>query len=87
MKIKVLGTGCYNCIKLEALLAELLGELKLKATVERVDDPVAIERYMAGELPGLVIDEVLVCESRLPGREELKSWLIQAQAIPMKQSA
>jgi hypothetical protein len=77
MKIEVLGTGCYHCIKLETLIHEVLVELQ-RSDIEivRIDDEHVIRRYMPlDEIPGLVIDGVLVSTGELPDREILRGWL------------
>jgi hypothetical protein len=39
MKIEVLGTGCYNCVKLETLIDEVLTQLgRADVDIVRVDD-------------------------------------------------
>lgn len=76
MKIEILGTGCYNCIKLETLIHDLLVELdRSNVTIVRVDDEKTIRKYMPiDQLPGLVINGTLVSTRGLPDRETLKSW-------------
>ncbi len=77
MKIKILGTGCYNCIKLETLIHDVLTELnKSDIPIIRIDDEHIIRKYMPiDQLPGLVINETLVCTLDLPDRDTLKAWL------------
>jgi len=38
MIVKVLGPGCKNCVNLERVTREAIGELGLDATVEKVTD-------------------------------------------------
>lgn len=77
MKIEILGTGCYNCVELELLIADVLKQLgRTDVEVVRVDDERRIRHYMPlDEVPGLVIDGVLVCTRELPTREKLIEWL------------
>jgi hypothetical protein len=76
MKIEILGTGCYNCLKLEALMYEVLRELgKSGIEIVRVSDERTIRRHMPlDEIPGLLIDGVLVSTRELPPRETLVEW-------------
>lgn len=76
MKIEILGTGCYNCIKLEALISEVLGELgKSGIELVRTSDERTIRKHMPlDEIPGLLIDGVLVSTKELPPRESLIEW-------------
>lgn len=38
MNIKILGTGCLNCQKLEVNTKQALKELKIKADIEKVTE-------------------------------------------------
>ncbi len=77
MKVEILGTGCYNCVKLETLVDEVLTELgKTDVEVVRVSDEKRIRHYMLlDEIPGLLIDGVLASTRELPSRETLVKWL------------
>jgi hypothetical protein len=76
MKIEILGTGCYNCVKLESLIDEILVELGRKdVEIVRINDEYVIRKYMPlDELPGLLINGILASTREVPEREALKSW-------------
>lgn len=78
MDIKVLGDGCYHCLQLELMVGQALDELGLPILVRRVDDRREMDRYLLSELPGLVINGQLVVERRLPTKEELHRWIMDA---------
>lgn len=77
MRIEILGTGCYNCIKLETLIAEVLSDLGRKEDeIIRVDDEKTIKKQIPLDLiPGLVINGRLVSSKTLPDKETLRKWL------------
>jgi hypothetical protein len=77
MKIEILGTGCYNCVKLETLVNEIINELgKTDIEITRVADERRIRHYMPlDQIPGMLIDGVLVSVRDLPARETLVDWL------------
>ena len=77
MKIEILGTGCYNCIKLETLIDEVAEQLgAIKFEIKRVTDEERVLKYMPlDEIPGLLIDGVLVSTQEIPPRETLVRWL------------
>lgn len=77
MKIEILGTGCYNCIKLETLVDDVAGQLgAARFEIERVNDEKRVLQYMPlDEIPGLLIDGVLVSTREIPPRETLVEWL------------
>jgi hypothetical protein len=80
MKIEVLGTGCYDCIKLETLIGETLSKLgKTDVEIKRISDEKQICRFMPlDETPGLVINGVLVNCGSLPDNKMLETWLSEA---------
>lgn len=60
MKIKVLGSGCKNCITLEKNTAEAIKEMGIEAEIEKVNDLNKIMEYGIMTTPALVIDEKVV---------------------------
>lgn len=78
MEIKVLGTGCAKCKKLEALATEAATGLDATVTkVERIDDILA---YGVAMTPALVVDGEVKSAGRLPKVDEIRGWLQSAQA-------
>lgn len=75
MIIKILGTGCANCKKLEANTREAVEKLGLDATVEKVTDIKDIMKYGAMKTPALVVDEKVKIMGRVPSAEEIKKYL------------
>ena len=75
MEIKVLGTGCTKCKKLEQLTTEMVNELGIKANVEKVEDIYKIMQYGVMRTPGLVVNDKVVLTGRLPKSSELKELL------------
>ncbi len=75
--IKVLGTGCHNCLELERRLAEALTKLgRTDVQVVRVDDERTILRHLPLEaIPGLLINDKLVSQRTVPDAETLLEWL------------
>jgi small redox-active disulfide protein 2 len=75
MIIKVLGSGCTNCLNLEKAAREALTELGIDATVEHVTDPSDIASYGVMRTPGLVVDEQVVVSGRVPTSAALRALL------------
>lgn len=75
MNIKILGTGCPNCQKLEANTKQAIEELKKKARIEKVTDISKIMSYGVLGMPALVVDEKVEVYGRIPKVEEIKTIL------------
>ena len=78
LTIKVLGPGCANCKKLEAITRKAIEGLGVEADVIKVTDYSAIMKYPIVSTPGLVINEKLVSAGRIPGEAEITTWLKEA---------
>lgn len=75
MIIKILGTGCANCKKLEANAREAVTELGVEATVEKVENMRDIVGYGVMRTPALVVDEVVKVMGKVASVEEIKKLL------------
>jgi small redox-active disulfide protein 2 len=78
MEVKILGTGCPNCQRLEKVAREVLAEMGVEATVTKVTDMVDILAYNILATPGLVIDEKVVSYGRIPTKAETTSLIAAA---------
>ena len=75
MVIKVLGSGCMNCQKLEALATRAIGELGIDAEILKVTGYPEIMAYGVMSTPALVIDEKLVVAGRVPSYDEVVTFI------------
>lgn len=75
MNIKVLGSGCANCKKLQALAEEVLKEMGVPATIEKVEDIQKIMGYGVMRTPAFVINEKVKAFGRIPGKDEIKKYI------------
>lgn len=76
MNIKVLGSGCANCNKLEALVMEVVSEMGIEATFEHVTDFAQIARYGVMSTPALVIDEEVKISGLVPSKAKVNEIVI-----------
>ena len=75
MNIKILGTGCPNCLRLEQNTREALKQLGKEAAVEKVTEIADIMSYGIMSTPALVVDEAVLVVGMVPSVEELKNKL------------
>lgn len=75
MIIKVLGSGCANCKKLEENTKKAVEKLGVDATIEKVTDFKDIMSYGVMKTPALVVDEKVKVKGRVPSVDELKKHL------------
>lgn len=80
LNIKVLGPGCPNCAKVEAVARKAAAKAGVEAQFEKVTDFSEIMNYNVLSTPGLVINEQLVSAGRIPRESEITAWLARAMA-------
>lgn len=77
--VKVLGSGCANCKRLEAEARAALDEAGIPYELTKVTEMDDIMAYSILSTPGLVINEKLVCSGRIPSQAEVTTWLVNAE--------
>ncbi|WP_246222802.1 thioredoxin family protein [Maribellus comscasis] len=75
MEIKVLGTGCAKCKKLEQITENVVKEMGLDASIEKIEDIYKIMQFGVMQTPGLVVNGKVVLTGRLPKSDELRNLL------------
>ncbi len=77
MEIKILGPGCPKCAKVEKLVKEVVDEMGVDASVEKVTDMMQIAGYGMFGTPSVVVDGEVKCTGKIPKKNEIKSWITQ----------
>lgn len=78
LSIKVLGSGCANCHKVEELTMQAVAQLGVEARVEMVTDMKEIMRYGVMGTPGIVINEKVVSTGRVPALSQITTMITTA---------
>ncbi len=82
LDVKVLGTGCAGCLKLEMMVIEALEALGVReAHIELVSAQRMMEYGLLGDrAPGLLINGKLAWAGSVPTKEQVTEWLQHAVA-------
>lgn len=79
MKVVILGQGCYNCQTFEKEVFNALAELDITAELDRITNLAQIEKFNIPGVPALIINGKTKVYGRVPGKEEIKKWLIEEE--------
>ena len=80
LTIKILGSGCPNCKRLEQEVREALTDSTFDYEVVKVTDYADIGAYGIMSTPGLVMNETVVSAGRIPKRQQIVDWAKQFSA-------
>jgi small redox-active disulfide protein 2 len=75
MNVKILGSGCAKCKRLEQLTREVATERGIDVQVEHVYDVTKIMAYPIMGTPALIVDEDVKAAGRIPSKDEIGEWL------------
>ena len=84
MEIKILGTGCNKCEKMEENTRIAIKELGIEASIVKVEDLVQIMRYGVMSTPGFVIDDKVKSVGKVLKVAQIKKLLIENKSLDEK---
>jgi len=77
LDLKILGTGCPKCVKLEERTRQAADELGIEYTIEKVTDIQGIMSYGVMMTPGLVVNGEVKVSGRVPMVKDIQDILKQ----------
>lgn len=78
LTIKVLGSGCANCKRVEQIVHKIVDTMSLDAEIVKVTDYKDIMAYNILSTPGLVVNEKIVSTGRIPSEAEITTFVTSA---------
>jgi small redox-active disulfide protein 2 len=78
LTIKILGSGCANCKRVEQIARKVVADMDLEAEIIKVTEYPEIMKYNILSTPGLVVNEKVVSSGRIPTPAEVTTWLMDA---------
>ncbi len=75
IEVKILGTGCPKCNRLEQLTREAIAESGVEAALSHVTDINEIFAYPITVTPALVINGEVKSSGNLPRKPQIVAWL------------
>ncbi len=78
MEIKIVGSGCKNCVELEKRVKRVIEEMQIEATISKISDFVEIAKSGVLMTPGLIINNRVVVQGKLPSEGIIKNYILEA---------
>ena len=75
LNIKVVGSGCPTCQKLEQMCREIITENNIEAEIEKITDINSFADLGIFMTPGLLLNDQLVSSGKLPTKSTLEHWV------------
>jgi len=75
LNVKILGSGCANCKRLEQNVRVLAEKHNLELEIEKVTEYAEIMKWPILSTPGLVVNNRLVSAGKIPNDQQLLEWL------------
>ncbi len=76
MEIKLLGSGCPNCRRLEKNLLVALEQLNIEKKIIKVTEYTEIVSFGVMSTPALVLDGKVLFAGKVPSVEKLKKYFV-----------
>ena len=77
LELKILGSGCANCNRLEEAAKQALADLSLDADLVHVTDFAQIAAYGVMSTPALMVNEKLVSYGKVLSKDQVKKILTE----------
>jgi len=78
LNIKVVGSGCSNCKKLEELCRDVVSENNIDAKIEKITDVNRFAELGIMITPGLLINNTVMSSGKIPTKSTLTHWILAA---------
>ena len=76
--IKVVGSGCTNCLKLASLCEEVIAENNIEAELIKETDINKFADLGVFVTPGLIVNDAILSQGKIPTKSTLAHWLKKA---------
>lgn len=83
LHVKVLGSGCPNCKRLEAETRAALDEVGIAYDLAKVTDYAEIVAHGVLSTPGLVMNDKVVSAGRIPARTKIVEWAREVETTAL----
>lgn len=71
MEVKIIGSNCKNGMQLYKMASRAVEEVNPQIQLEKLDDEKSIQRYGVKNIPGLVINNQLMCQGKVLTQKEI----------------
>lgn len=81
LNIKVVGSGCANCEKLEQLCRDVVTDNNVEAEIEKITDVNVFADLGILLTPGLLLNNKVVSSGKVPTKWTIENWIKEAVSV------
>jgi hypothetical protein len=75
MEIKIIGSNCKNGMQLYKMATRAADNVREDVKVIKEDDKSSVKKYGINNIPGLVVNEKLICQGKVLTDREISKFL------------
>jgi hypothetical protein len=75
MEIKIIGSNCKNGMQLYKMATRAADNAREDVKVIKEDDKSSVKKYGINNIPGLVVNEKLICQGKVLTDREISKFL------------
>lgn len=81
LQVKILGSGCPNCQKLERETRAALDNAGITYELSKITDFADIAAYGVMQTPALVMNEVILSSGKFPKHAKIVTWAQEHETV------
>lgn len=78
LTIRIVGSGCKNCINLYQLCMSVAAENNFDADIQKITDHDKFAELGIWMTPGLIVNDKVLSQGKIPTKATLEHWLLEA---------
>jgi len=83
LTIRIVGSGCKNCVNLYQLCMDVAAENNFEADVQKITDYDKFAELGIWMTPGLIVNDKVLSQGKIPTKSTLEHWLLEANKNPI----
>ena len=78
LTIRIVGSGCKNCVNLYQLCMNVAAENNFEADIQKITDYDKFAELGILMTPGLIVNDKVLSQGKIPTKATLERWMLDA---------